>query len=108
MCDCSTYIGRQRDLCEGRGREGRPDPSVAAVELWKSRNCQRPIVQDGSPEIQWQVDMPSRGLGDTVAKFTRATGLDKLAGDGCGCKKRQAALNALLPYKSAGETDRHG
>lgn len=56
--------------------------------------------------------MPSRGLGDTVAKVTHAIGLDAAAesiakavtGKPCGCKKRQAALNALLPYQSVGET----
>lgn len=47
----------------------------------------------------------SRGLGDTVAKITHATGLDKLAelytsltGKPCGCAGRQDALNKLFPY----------
>lgn len=47
----------------------------------------------------------SRGLGDTVAKITHATGLDKLAelythvtGKDCGCQSRQEALNKLFPY----------
>jgi hypothetical protein len=47
----------------------------------------------------------SRGLGDTVAKITHATGLDKLAtlytqvtGKPCGCASRQEALNKLGPY----------
>ena len=50
-------------------------------------------------------DQPSRGLGDTVAKITHATGLDKLAdiytgltGKPCGCASRQEALNKLVPY----------
>jgi hypothetical protein len=49
----------------------------------------------------------SRGLGDTIHKFTRATGLNNLAQLGakavgkkdCGCKKRQEALNKAFPYK---------
>lgn len=48
---------------------------------------------------------PSKGLGDTVAKITKATGLDKLSeiyteitGKPCGCAKRQEALNKLFPY----------
>ncbi|MDW7643457.1 MAG: hypothetical protein SCI25_00280 [Desulfuromonadales bacterium] len=47
-----------------------------------------------------------RGLGDTVAAITQATGLDKLAhlytrvtGKDCGCKRRQALLNKLVPYR---------
>ena len=36
-----------------------------------------------------------RGLGDTVAKITKAVGVKP-----CGrCKKRQEALNRILPYK---------
>lgn len=46
----------------------------------------------------------SRGLGDTVAKFTEATGIDKvvhfIAGDDCNCKQRQEKLNKLFPYKT--------
>ena len=49
-----------------------------------------------------------RGLGDSVAKLTKATGLDKLAhaytkitGKSCGCGERQAKLNQLFPYPAA-------
>ena len=41
----------------------------------------------------------SKGLGDTVAKITNATGLNKLAPKDCGCKKRKEALNRAFPYK---------
>jgi hypothetical protein len=47
----------------------------------------------------------SSGLGDTIAKITHATGLDKLSelytkitGQPCGCKDRQEVLNKLFPY----------
>ena len=51
---------------------------------------------------------PSRGLGDSIAKFTRVTGIDNLAQMGakamgkkdCGCKKRQETLNKAFPYKN--------
>jgi|TARA_R110000782_G_scaffold96836_2_gene181498 hypothetical protein len=50
--------------------------------------------------------MESRGLGDSIEKFTKATGIknvvDKVA-EGlnipCGCSARKKALNKLLPYK---------
>lgn len=57
------------------------------------------------PEIE--IPLKSRGLGDTVAKITRATGIDCVArlftnitGKDCGCKGRQAFLNRLVPYPS--------
>jgi len=47
--------------------------------------------------------MESKGLGDSIEKFTKATGIKKLADKipgGCGCKKRKEALNTIFPYKN--------
>ena len=49
----------------------------------------------------------SKGLGDTIAKFTHFVGLDKLAErianafgyEDCGCTRRKTTLNKLFPYK---------
>jgi hypothetical protein len=50
--------------------------------------------------------MKSKGLGDTIEKFTTATGIkkvvDKVAeatGKDCGCSKRKDTLNRAFPYK---------
>lgn len=42
----------------------------------------------------------ARGLGDVVASVTRLTGVEAIAKRvGCGgCAKRQAALNAAVPF----------
>tara|TARA_R100001443_G_scaffold1056_1_gene4147 strand:+ start:18579 stop:18929 length:351 start_codon:yes stop_codon:yes gene_type:complete len=44
----------------------------------------------------------SKGLGDSVEKILKATGIDKVAkkvlGDDCGCDKRKEALNKIFPY----------
>jgi hypothetical protein len=66
------------------------------------------------PEEEWDTKKKSRGLGDTIAKFTHATGIDVIAdkiaqvrGKPCGCRKRQEVLNKFLAYKGedkAGET----
>lgn len=48
----------------------------------------------------------SKGLGDTIAKLTHATKLDKVAHivasmlgkKDCGCTKRQNDLNTKFPY----------
>ena len=49
-----------------------------------------------------EIPKKSRGLGDTIAKFTKVTGIKKLVkrvvGEKCGCSERQAALNRFLPY----------
>tara|TARA_R100000781_G_C4065820_1_gene122748 strand:+ start:674 stop:1045 length:372 start_codon:yes stop_codon:yes gene_type:complete len=44
----------------------------------------------------------SKGLGDSVEKVLKATGIDKVAkkilGDDCGCQERKEALNKIFPY----------
>jgi hypothetical protein len=53
-------------------------------------------------------DIPSesRGLGDTLAKITKATGIKKVVdtvfgaiNKDCGCRERQSKLNKMFPYK---------
>jgi hypothetical protein len=43
-----------------------------------------------------------KGLGDTVAAITQATGIHALVkslfGENCGCDARQEELNKLVPY----------
>jgi len=45
----------------------------------------------------------SKGLGDSIEKITKATGIkkvvEKVTGEkDCGCKKRREALNKRFPY----------
>ena len=47
----------------------------------------------------------SKGLGDTIHKFTTATGIKKVVDvvsdkldNPCGCNKRRDALNKMFPY----------
>lgn len=46
----------------------------------------------------------SKGLGDTVEKITKATGIKKLVEkygpSDCGCAKRRDKLNQMFPYKN--------
>ena len=49
--------------------------------------------------------MKSRGLGDSIEKFTKATGIksvvnrvSKATGSDCGCDKRRDTLNRVFPY----------
>tara|TARA_R110002110_G_scaffold349692_2_gene559832 strand:+ start:97 stop:252 length:156 start_codon:yes stop_codon:yes gene_type:complete len=50
--------------------------------------------------------MKSKGLGDTIEKITKATGIKKVVetinkatGKDCGCGKRKETLNKRFPYK---------
>ena len=44
----------------------------------------------------------SKGIGDSVEKVLKATGIDKVAkkvlGDDCGCEERKKKLNQMFPY----------
>tara|TARA_R110000751_G_scaffold25435_1_gene69027 strand:- start:45 stop:218 length:174 start_codon:yes stop_codon:yes gene_type:complete len=55
--------------------------------------------------------MKSKGLGDTIEKITKVTGIkavadavSKVTKKPCGCKKRKEALNKKFPYKYEGQT----
>ena len=43
--------------------------------------------------------MKSKGLGDSIEKITKATGIDKVAkfilGEDCGCEARKEKLNNI-------------
>ncbi len=48
----------------------------------------------------------SKGLGDTIEKITKTTGVKRLVdlaakktGKPCGCNKRKEILNKVFPYK---------
>lgn len=46
--------------------------------------------------------MKDRGLGDTIERFTKATGIKMLADSipgGCGCDHRKDWFNKNFPYK---------
>jgi hypothetical protein len=52
--------------------------------------------------------MEAKGLGDTVEKIAKATGLAGVAkvitevtGKDCGCDKRKEMLNKAFPYKNS-------
>ena len=53
-------------------------------------------------EYKQRVDKQSKGLGDSIAKITKATKIDKLvkfiAGEDCGCDERQELLNKTFAY----------
>ena len=46
--------------------------------------------------------MKSTGLGDSIEKITKATGVKKVVEKvvkDCGCDKRRDTLNRMFPYK---------
>lgn len=55
-------------------------------------------------QFEKQQESKSKGLGDTIAKVTKATGIDKVvkavAGEDCGCDERKEKLNKMFKYKS--------
>lgn len=52
--------------------------------------------------------MKSKGLGDTIQKVFKKTGIEKIAkgyekatGKSCGCAARKEKLNKVFPYKNS-------
>ena len=58
-------------------------------------------------KIKGTKSIQSKGLGDTIEKITKATGIHKvvtnvsqLINRDCGCNKRKEKLNKKFPYKT--------
>lgn len=95
-----------------------PDPTYLGghlLDAFDKRDWPLPyhnLMHAGNPETRHDeflrtegFHVPSRGLGDTVAKVARATGADRVAGaieritgKGCGCERRRQTLNETVRY----------
>jgi len=66
------------------------DKRTKAYKEWKAK-------------FELENDSKSKGLGDTVEKITKATGIKKVVkavfGDDCGCNERKDRLNSIMSYK---------
>ena len=58
-------------------------------------------------KLYYMENNKSKGLGDSIEKFTKATGIKKVVDTvaktvkkDCGCGKRQDTLNRLFPYNN--------
>ena len=91
-------VGPLQDMYQNVMKEG-TKTSIETAEL-EQKTLEEEYFM-GDPHIPKK----SRGLGDTVAKITKATGIkatvdkvfDSIDKD-CGCKERQSKLNKLFPY----------
>tara|TARA_R110002153_G_scaffold5900_5_gene27274 strand:+ start:3556 stop:4047 length:492 start_codon:yes stop_codon:yes gene_type:complete len=65
---------------------------------WKVR-----YLAKGYQALKKSVDESPKGLGDSIAKITKVTGIETavkaIAGDDCGCDERKGRLNKLFSYK---------
>jgi hypothetical protein len=96
-----------------------PDPAYVGghlLDAFDKRDWPLPyhnLMHAGKPEVGHDdflrhegFDVPSRGLGDAIAKVARATGADRVAGAiervtgrPCGCERRRRALNERVPFE---------
>ena len=65
-----------------------------------------PKPEEGSSPEKEEASKESIGLGDTIEKITKATGIravvdtvSKMLGKDCGCEGRKEWLNSKVPYK---------
>lgn len=94
--ECEDLLPEFRRICRGE-KYGPAKTDTYRTKLWGLPPLNVPTTAPDDKE-------KPRGLGDTVAAFTKVTGIDRvvkaIAGEkGCGCGQRQAALNRLVPYR---------
>ena len=100
-CRSGGHCRTCRDLEEGRA--------------WRLSLAAGFALPPGAPDFAcprgkaWGWRPPDRGLGDTVERFLHAAGIGPVAkrliraltGKPCGCGRRRARLNHLMPYGEA-------
>ena len=74
------------------------------AEVCRHPRLERRPVDDAACAACDRYAGPDRGLGDKVARLTRATGIaaatrvvSRVTGKPCGCSQRRAKLNAAFP-----------
>jgi len=70
------------------------DAEAIHAKHWVDPSSGSSIASSGSSIVVPSLD--SQGLGDTIAKVTRAMGVKKPCG---GCQKRKDKLNKIFPYR---------
>ena len=100
-------FGQQGVTTAGKPKAGESAKQKARRKSFKARHAKNIAKGKMSAaywanKVKWQI-VKDRGLGDTIARFTKATGIKKLADSipgGCGCNKRQNVLNNYFPYNN--------
>ena len=69
--------------------------------------CGRSTERLQTTKSNYMKRQKSKGLGDSIQKITKATGIKKVVDKisrvtkkDCGCKKRKDTLNRLFPYNN--------
>ena len=65
------------------------------------------VALRGDHLLKFNYMAKSKGLGDTIEKITKATGIKKVVETvtgkkDCGCNKRKQNLNERFPYNTSG------
>ena len=67
------------------------------------------VALRGDHLLKFNYMTKSKGLGDTIEKITKVTGIKKVVdtvakatGKDCGCGKRKESMNKMFPYNPNG------
>ncbi len=87
MNECEQFRGRLRDLCEGRGRDGRGNPPQYAVDLFRAQQGLPPIAGTRdrlSTEIMQSARSTQSGPGQKLRELLAQLAIAYR--EDCGCE----------------------
>lgn len=99
---CEQFVGRLRDLCEGRGRDGRPDPIPEVSAQFRIQFGLAPLSEDpdersrqldeegvvASANPAWNL-MPATGPGRKLEEMFQELKIEYQEACGCAAYARQ-------------------
>lgn len=95
-------------------RRGRRKSEVVTEVVDLLKDEAKELVNDIKEDVREEVREHAKGLGDSLEKVFKKTGIDKVAkwilGEDCGCDKRKEKLNKIFPYRKINclTEDEHG
>lgn len=100
MIECDKFAGRLRDLCEGKGRDGRRDPTAEAIAHFRDNIEKYPTLKEmndpnAAPKNKKQkpdhVVKATTGPGTELRRILHRVGLKPVSS--CACESWEFRMN---------------
>src|SRR5690349_5493994 len=103
--ECEGFKGRNRDLCEGRGRDGRPWPMPQDVNFFRQQNNLPPlprrarVILPNGQQLSLVEQQTPKPLATGVGAHMKAlvASLGQRYKSGCGCNDVAKAMDDAGP-----------
>ena len=115
--ECAKFVGRDRDLCRGRGEDGRPTPKRAASNTFRARHqlpelpAKSITLRSGgtsgkqSATVTKPAKPRTKGVGTHLKLILESLSLKYRNTESCGCTEAAALMDQIGPQECRARFD---